>query len=393
MKRRTFLKGLGGVTVLAVAGGVYRAVDQGVFSVGDGAAYEPWHDWDSDSASGPLALVRAGILAANPHNTQPWIFSLSEDRIDLYADPSRHLGAMDAFGREMHTGLGCAIENMVLAGSAEGYAIEPTILPGRTFVTDTDNPVLVARLLLAPEDVNVSDRYHQIPHRHTNRAAYDTNREMDQDVLRRFMVLATDSASVRLDIVSDAATRLRLGQTITDATAAILKDRDMVMASEVWFRHDWDALQVHKDGVTFDAMGSGSLVAAIGKIMPRLDPQTNHDFWLAATRDVHTATAAAYGIISLRDLYDREQNMIAGMIWQRIHLHATKLGIAMQPLNQPLEIVDRMVELGGGAPDDIRLDGFVPDGWSPTFCFRMGYAGASVNASPRRGLDEVVKKI
>jgi hypothetical protein len=33
----------------------------------------------------PLALVSAAILAANPHNTQPWLFQVSDSRIDLIA--------------------------------------------------------------------------------------------------------------------------------------------------------------------------------------------------------------------------------------------------------------------------------------------------------------------
>jgi hypothetical protein len=42
LSRRDFLK-LGGVTLIVVAGGsVFRAVDQGMFNVGQGAAYEPW---------------------------------------------------------------------------------------------------------------------------------------------------------------------------------------------------------------------------------------------------------------------------------------------------------------------------------------------------------------
>ena len=72
----------------------------------------------------PLALVAAGILAANPHDTQPWIFHVDDDRIAVYADLSRNLGAMDALLREMHLGLGCAIQNMLLAAPANGYSVE-----------------------------------------------------------------------------------------------------------------------------------------------------------------------------------------------------------------------------------------------------------------------------
>ncbi|MGB6479488.1 MAG: twin-arginine translocation signal domain-containing protein, partial [Candidatus Sulfotelmatobacter sp.] len=94
MQRRSFLKGAGAVTVIVAGGGVRRAYDQGVFSVGEGPAYEPWKDWreDSNNKDGTLALVRAAILAASPHNTQPWLFKLTSSSIDLYVDTSRNVG-------------------------------------------------------------------------------------------------------------------------------------------------------------------------------------------------------------------------------------------------------------------------------------------------------------
>jgi hypothetical protein len=77
MKRRAFMKGAGVVTVLIVAGGVWRAYGQGVFSVGKGPAYEPWKNWRGASNAGSLPLVRAAILSASPHNTQPWRFKVT----------------------------------------------------------------------------------------------------------------------------------------------------------------------------------------------------------------------------------------------------------------------------------------------------------------------------
>jgi hypothetical protein len=59
MQRRPFLKGVGVVAVVVVGGGVRRAYDEGVFSVGQGSAYEPWKDWRNNSDEGAPALVRA----------------------------------------------------------------------------------------------------------------------------------------------------------------------------------------------------------------------------------------------------------------------------------------------------------------------------------------------
>jgi hypothetical protein len=65
-----------------VGGGVWRAYHQGVFRVGEGPAYEPWKDWRNHSSEGALTLVRAAILAASPHNTQPWLFKVTNSSAD-----------------------------------------------------------------------------------------------------------------------------------------------------------------------------------------------------------------------------------------------------------------------------------------------------------------------
>jgi hypothetical protein len=41
-------------------------------------------------------------------------------RIELFADVRRNLGAFDPYLREMHIGLGCALENMTRAAGAYG---------------------------------------------------------------------------------------------------------------------------------------------------------------------------------------------------------------------------------------------------------------------------------
>ena len=112
----------------SLAGGVFLRPGQD--PSGDDA-YAPWRRWDDPALKAtPLALVAAAALAANPHDTQPWLFHVRPDAIEVYADLTRNLGAMDAYLREMHLGLGCAIENMMTAASANGFEAELKVEPG-----------------------------------------------------------------------------------------------------------------------------------------------------------------------------------------------------------------------------------------------------------------------
>lgn len=76
--------------VLSTGGLSYRAYDSGVLETGKGGAYDAWDDWEQ--GAGPLALVSAAVLAANPHDTQAWLFRVSPSSVDVFADRGRSLG-------------------------------------------------------------------------------------------------------------------------------------------------------------------------------------------------------------------------------------------------------------------------------------------------------------
>jgi hypothetical protein len=95
--RRRFLSavGLGGATLAVggVSGLTVRAIGQDVLTPGRGGAYAAWRQWSGSERDGLLGLVRAAVLAANGHNTQPWLFVIDPDRIDVFADATRGEGA------------------------------------------------------------------------------------------------------------------------------------------------------------------------------------------------------------------------------------------------------------------------------------------------------------
>lgn len=388
--RRRFLKGAGVVSVLVVGGTVWRACGQGVFSSGEGPAYEAWHTWQDDDVDGPLVLVKAAILAANPHNTQPWLFRVAESRIELLADTSRHLGAMDVYMREMHIGLGCAVENMLIAAKAHGYAPRLTLSPGTLDDLRPDStPILAASVDLSSAEAIVSDLYKAIPNRHTDRAPY-SNKAVGTSELETLKRLADDAPQLAVFFLSSEQEREQFIDGSIRATEAIIADETMSHDSAKWFRHSWDDVQKYKDGPHIDTAGVSWFKRAVVKILPPVSEETANQYWLEATATTLRSTPVM-GFIGVRQLYDRPQALRAGQLWQRMHLWATSHGLSMQPVNQMVEIVDRERELGKQASMASTLSAMLGEpGWTPTFAFRLGHPTMDALRSPRRPAQEVV---
>src|SRR5262249_25582569 len=145
-------------------------------------AYSPWELWNAPSLRGtPLALAGAGILAANPHNTQPWLFKVREQSIEIWADDTRNLGTMDPYLREMHIGLGCANENRARAAPYNGYRIIGKTQPGSLPALERKEKAIHAATLKLAKSVAAEpapELYWAIPRRHTNRYPYDPSQSL-----------------------------------------------------------------------------------------------------------------------------------------------------------------------------------------------------------------------
>lgn len=386
--RRWVLFGGVGAVVAASAGTVRNAEGSDEFPT-SGDAYAPWREWRIGEASS-INLVRAAILAANAHDTQPWLFCVFPDRIDIMADERRNLGMMDPFRREMHLSLGCAIENMTIAARAGGYDTRVYPLPG-SLTDKVRGPRLAARIELRRGPREVSPLAMAIAKRHTNRAAYDGDRPLGE-AFTRLRQVATGDNRVQVVWFTDTKVKAEFVAATVAATEAIVADPEMIADSDAWFRASDMDIEAHRDGPTLYAAGLSPFTLFLARLMPSVSPARAHQTWIDNTREIQLASAAGFGAIAVRDLYDREQALAAGRLWQRLHLTAVTLGLAMQPLNQLPERIDRERRLGKAPVTMGVLASLLrePDRRA-TFTFRFGWPLRSAPASPRRDLSAVLE--
>ena len=93
------------------------------------------------------------------------------------------------------------------------------------------------------------------------------------------------------------------------------------------------------------------------------------------------SSAPVIGLISART-DDRISQVRTGQMLERVWLHATRMGIGLQPMSQALEVPSLRVELADVVP---------AKGWVPEQVFRIGYPVCPETMhTPRRSPDQIL---
>jgi len=184
----------------------------------------------------------------------------------------------------------------------------------------------------------------------------------------------------------------RFADLTLQATAAIIADAEQARDDFVWWRGDWQAIQTHKDGLTLDPAGLPDVTRALGKILPAQSLSAYDAAWASGMRDRQVNTAAAFGLLVTRSHDDNAQRLAAGQLWQRLHLYATTQGLALQPLCQIPERIDREQTTGSDPVITHAFAGLLPGrSGQAVMAFRIGYPTMVAHLSPRRSAQEVLR--
>lgn len=380
--RRVFLKMIGAAGLISMGGLIWRAVGQNVFHPNDGPGYSAWQEWQRNDLDGLNGLILAASLASSPHNTQPWLFRINGNRIEVYADTQRNLGAFDPYLRELYIGIGCAIENIVAAAPRFGF---------KTNVTYNFTDSHVATIFLEHTGKRPSALAIAIGQRYTNRGPYRTDRDVPDDMQQSLLNLIAEN-DIKLSLWNaDSPEGKAFANATVDVTKQFASDAAMIADSAKWFRHSKQEIDSLRDGISVRTSGLSPFKTAIAQILPPLPAQVEHEYWVDQTQNVHCKATALYGLIFVPNPYDRLNSLNVGRLWQQIQLVATQAKLAFQPLNQLPEKVDREKQLGLAATTATRVSQIFPNpDQHLTFAFRAGYPTQTANPSFRRSVSDIL---
>jgi nitroreductase len=269
------------------------------------------------------AAVRA-TLAPSVHNTQPWRFVLTADRLEIYADWSRQLRVLDPTGRQLMISAGCALFNARVAMAAAGYDAVVERFP------EPDQPDLLARISppAARSDwVPIGALDAVVELRQTNRRRYSED-EVPAEVVHTLNSAANAEDSLLFHI-REMPHRL--------ITASLSQQADGMQNADPAYRAELRAWTSddprRRDGVP--AMAVPHVDAGSDDDIPIRDFDTRGMGWLPTA----TKSSMRQCLLLLGTTEDNQLSWLrAGEALERMWLEATRLGYVGSPLTQVIEV-------------------------------------------------------
>jgi nitroreductase len=268
-------------------------------------------------------LVRMATLAANGHNTQPWGFRIADRKISILPDFTRRTGVVDPEDHHLWVSLGCATENLVVAGAALGLASTVSLGDGDASQID---------VALSPAAPGPQGLYQAIPARQSTRSPHDGQPLSREDMAR--LEAAAKEDGVAVQFFTEPADRDAILDLVVAGNSAQMDDPAWMQELLDWLRFSPARAIQTGDGLFSACSGNPVLPEWIGRqLFPmvfRKEPENDK-------YRKHVRSSAGIAVF-IGDRADPRHWISVGRSFQRFALQATALGIRTAHLNQPVEV-------------------------------------------------------
>jgi nitroreductase len=264
-------------------------------------------------------LVRYATLAANSHNTQPWKFTIGEDRITIAADFDRRCPAVDPDDHHLFASLGCAAENLVHAAAVAGLKATPAVEGDTIAVTLEPAPPAASALFAA------------IPRRQSTRIVY--NYKPAPNAALRHLEQAGMGDGVSVIVITDRSRIANIIDYVVEGNTAQMRDKPFLDELKSWMRFNEAHAVATMDGLFARASGNPELPGWLARLLLPLvftERGENDKYRL------HIESSAGVAVF-VSEKSDKGHWVEAGRACQRFALQTTALGLKSAFINQPVE--------------------------------------------------------
>jgi hypothetical protein len=366
MKRRSFLALMGGGTIIA-ATATATATAGVIASRSPRTALLPWEAVGTQYSDPRKRALAWAILAPNPHNRQPWMVDLSTpDEATLYVDTQKMLPHTDPFNRQITIGLGCFIEMARMAAAQDGIAMTADLFPeGSDDAALDTRPVAVLRF---GGQAQADPLFAAALARRSVKEPYDEGKPVSPAVLAQVLAAARQTEAAGSVAADDIA---ELRELTREALRIEIETPRTYRESVDLFRVGAKAVDASPDGIDFTG-AFFELLHVAGQMDREVLLDTTSTAYRAGLDAVFVNTDTAMGHLwQVTQGNTRADQIAAGMDWLRLHLAATRAGLAMQPLSQALQEYAEMAALyadvharlarGGGTVQMLARIGYAAD--------------------------------
>ena len=308
-------------------------------------------------------LVRYATLAASGHNTQPWKFALLENAIEIHPDFARRLPIVDPADRELWISLGCALENLLVAARASGYAPEVTY-------PDLADAIQVR---LSADVTSGGPSFDAIPLRQNTRSQYD-GQLVKPDVLDQLQAVPLEPG-VGLRYALGPADLKTVLEYVYQGDLKQFADKAFQRELMHWLRFNKREALASLDGLYTGCTGNPEVPRWLGQmVVSGTRPQQQAD------TDGRKLRSSAGAFVVASDSEGKTAWVRTGQVYERVALKMTSMNIRSAFLNQPIEVPDVRAQFQSA----MRLGSALPQ-----LLVRFGYADP-MPRSLRRPVEQVL---
>ena len=340
-------------------------------------SYRPRIREDDFPATGSIAdrlkfLLNYAVFAFSSYNTQPWLFKINNDAVELYADKTRALPVADPDYRELTISCGAALFYLRIAIRHFGYADVVEILP------DRDRPNLLARIYLGSK--RIAQLEENLLFRAISRGCNNTFAFKDEH-LPKSLLSELESACCSEGEWLQICTQ-KISAAKRDTVVNLISEGDRLQMSDPLFRQELARWIPSANNPNHDSISRTRLNRRLNGLAPSISyaVRSLNLGKSQAAKDRQLAIQAP-ALMLISSVGDRLVDWLAtGEALAHLLLRARVEDVWASFFNQPI----RVPHLRS------RLQDLFPETGYPQILLRLGYA---IEPTPTRTINEVLNGI